>query len=342
MRADLLIAELQGRIDDVLRPLLQRHRTCALLDFPNQPNVGDSAIWLAEEGWLQAAGTTIAYRCDIPTFSPEALRAAISRGVILLSGGGNLGDLWPAHQHFREHVVQSFPHCPIIQLPQSISFNDPRNLARARSIFNAHPDLTLLLRDEQSLELARTEFRTRSILCPDMALALGPLARPASPVVKVFWLARNDIEAGHAEPPTMSTEVERRDWLVDNRTLTTEFDTLLRWAVRRYPRWTGSARAIASSNVYRGYFRRIARARLARGLRLLGRGQVVVTDRLHGHILSLLMGVPHVALDTRYGKVKSFHTTWTKASPITYWADSPEEAQRVALAIAGGSTMRSA
>src|SRR5262249_33497543 len=181
-----------------------------------------------------------------------------------------------------------------------------------------------LLRDEQSLELARNEFRVRSILCPDMALALGPLARPASPVVKVFWLARHDIEARHAEPPTTSTEMERRDWLVDDRTLTGAWDTVLRWAMGRYPRWMGSARAIASSNVYRGYFQRIARARLARGLRLLARGQVVVTERLHGHILSLLMGVPHVALDTRQGKTKAFHTTWTEASPITHCAASPK------------------
>ena len=49
----------------------------------------------------------------------------------------------------------------------------------------------------------------------------------------------------------------------------------------------------------------------------------------------------HVALDTRYGKVKAFHTTWTKA-PVTDWAESPEEAKHVALALAGGSTVRPA
>ncbi|WP_276524270.1 polysaccharide pyruvyl transferase family protein, partial [Enterobacter hormaechei] len=46
-----------------------------------------------------------------------------------------------------------------------------------------------------------------------------------------------------------------------------------------------------------------ARRRVERGLRLLSRGERIVTDRLHGHILSLLLGIPHVVLDNDYGKL---------------------------------------
>jgi hypothetical protein len=44
--------------------------------------------------------------------------------VILLSGGGNLGDFWVEHQRLREHVVQDFPRHKIIQLPQTMFFLD--------------------------------------------------------------------------------------------------------------------------------------------------------------------------------------------------------------------------
>ena len=50
--------------------------------------------------------------------------------------------------------------------------------------------------------------------------------------------------------------------------------------------------------------------RFHRGLEILGRGRGVVTDRLHGHILSSLMGIPHVALDNSYGKLSAFMDTW--------------------------------
>ena len=37
----------------------------------------------------------------------------------------------------------------------------------------------------------------------------------------------------------------------------------------------------------------------------------MVTDRLHAHILSLLLDIPHVVLDNSYGKVGGFVDAWT-------------------------------
>jgi exopolysaccharide biosynthesis protein PssK len=66
------------------------------------------------------------------------------------------------------------------------------------------------------------------------------------------------------------------------------------------------------------------------GCRLLARGKVVVTDRLHGHILSLLLGIPHVLLDNSYGKLRHFHETWTWSMPRVRWVESSAEARAVA------------
>jgi len=40
-----------------------------------------------------------------------------------------------------------------------------------------------------------------------------------------------------------------------------------------------------------------AGARLRRGCDVLSQGRVVIADRLHGHILSLLLGLPHVLMN---------------------------------------------
>ena len=74
----------------------------------------------------------------------------------------------------------------------------------------------------------------------------------------------------------------------------------------------------------------LARKRLFRGIRILSNAKVVITDRLHGHILSLLLGIPHVLLDNRIGKNRAFYETWTRDSAITRWANSPAEAWAVA------------
>jgi pyruvyl transferase EpsO len=73
-----------------------------------------------------------------------------------------------------------------------------------------------------------------------------------------------------------------------------------------------------------------ARHRMRFGCGLLARGKVVVTDRLHGHILCLLLGIPNVVLDNNYGKLRHFHATWTRSMPQVRWAESPDEARAAA------------
>jgi pyruvyl transferase EpsO len=58
---------------------------------------------------------------------------------------------------------------------------------------------------------------------------------------------------------------------------------------------------------------------------------VVITDRLHGHVLSMILGIPHVVIDNSYGKVLSFVNTWSIESPLVRIARSVEEASALAL-----------
>jgi len=67
-----------------------------------------------------------------------------------------------------------------------------------------------------------------------------------------------------------------------------------------------------------------------RGIDLLCSASVVVTDRLHAHVLSLLLGIPHVVTDNVSGKIRSFYETWTSESDLVTWAESLEDGVRIA------------
>jgi pyruvyl transferase EpsO len=71
---------------------------------------------------------------------------------------------------------------------------------------------------------------------------------------------------------------------------------------------------------------------------------MVVTNRLHGHILCVLLGIPHFVSDNSYGKLSAFHGDWTHESPLVTWCDSEEDAVRHALRAlpqqARGATMK--
>ena len=319
---EALIATLRRRIDNTVQPLICRASAVALLDCPNHGNVGDSAIWLGELAYLRSLGIQQPdYTCDIDTYCRDNLARRIGEGVIVLTGGGNLGDLWREHQRFRERVIKDFPHNSIVQLPQSIHFQDRHALTRARGIFSSHAALTLLVRDRKSLAIAQNDLRVPAFLCPDMALCLGPLARPAAPTRDVVWLSRTDKESRLPRTARSDAGVERQDWVEERATGLIRLSRLLDRQTVRHPRSIGPLIALRSR-----VREQVARQRLRRGCRLLAEGRAVITDRLHGHILSLLLGIPHFLLDNSNGKVRSFYETWTSSIGLARWCCTAADA----------------
>lgn len=333
MDARTAVESLRTRLQETLRPLVTPLRRFALIEFPNYANVGDSAIYLGQLAALRALGLgPPCFVCDVRTYDRAELARRIGpRGAILLTGGGGFGDLWPAGHALREEIIGSFPGNPIIQLPQTIFFERAESLRRARSILNAHPNLTVLVRDRRSLEIAETEFRAPSILCPDAAFALGPLGRPVRATRNVLWLLRTDKESATAASAIV--DGVRTDWLDEPLTLLRGLSVMLDRAVR-----LGPLRPLARPVLTRLYSP-LAHQRLERGLRVLASARVVITDRLHGHILCLLMGVPHVVLDNTYGKLSTFREAWTADVDSASWASSPAEARAIASRLVGADIL---
>jgi len=319
---EALVTRLRQRVDATLHPLLSPDRPVALLDFPVYPNVGDSAIWLGTLSSLRRLGVRrLRYVCSFLTYSRQALRRSIGDGQIVLSGGGNFGDVYEPHQRLREEVIAAFPQNPILQLPQSIWYRDASAMERTRRVLESHHAFTLLLRDRASLELAGRAFPgVRTGLGPDMAFGLRPLSSAAPPSNRVVWLSRNDSESMGEEPIETPPGVIRADWAGGAGTAAG------RLAARLYLRIRGRAAIMNSLHAW------LARWRLLRGVRMLGGARCVITDRLHAHVLCLLLGIPHFLLPNRNGKVRALYETWTSSSPLVRWCDSTSEALRLACA----------
>jgi pyruvyl transferase EpsO len=315
-----VVRRLQGIAVDALRGT-GSEAPFALLDFPDHANVGDSAIWLGTMVYFSAhRGQAPRYVSSIDSFSEGALRASVPEGPIFVHGGGNFGDLWPRHQKFREHVLKRFPDREIIQLPQSIHFDDPARAAGAAEAIARHGNFRLFVRDQPSFDFATAHFDCETALCPDMALFIGALDRSA-PDVDVFYLLRTDKERAVGEAVGRGGYTSRvADWLVESR-LSIETRKLGR-VVRemRGGEWDRLALRAAS-------YETAARARVLRGCQLLSSGRVVITDRLHAHLLSLLAGIPHAVLDNSYGKLGRFLDIWTGEAGGVHRATSTADAE---------------
>jgi exopolysaccharide biosynthesis predicted pyruvyltransferase EpsI len=337
-----LLAQLIDKIQDALRATLDGADRVALVNFPNHGNPGDPAIWLGTRAALRRLGVRVAYQCAWDTYSETALRRAVPHGPVLLNGGGNFGDLYAGQQGLRERLLATLRDLPLIQLPQSIHFRDPANLDRMRRLIADHGAVTLLVREHRSDTLAKGQFDAPVHLVPDMAFGLGELPRLGTQTVDVTWLHRVPGDPEYVDhgtpPPGVSSRVvewiheldHEPSWRLGHR-IARHANTALRRQAQRNPSW--AERAWRPLGVT---FAPLSRGWLRRGLHVLGSGRVLVTDKLHGHVLALLAGIPHIVLDNGYGKVSGVYETWTSESSLTRWASSGAEARKLATDMLGG------
>jgi pyruvyl transferase EpsO len=296
-----LIADLQSKIDAVVRPLIPEGPV-SLVDFPNYANVGDSAIWLGQIEFLrQRLGVTPSYGATIDSYSRDALLASATDGPILINGGGNFGTIWPRHHDFILRLLRDHPGRPIVLLPQSLHFDPPEAADEVARAMEQHGRFTMVVRDQKSLAFARQKFPCDVHLAPDMAFFIGA-TQPRRPKDNFLFLMRSDKEKVEGqEMPSIPEGGDVTDWLEESRRRL------------RISRWMGRLSGIMrGGNGKISAYNALALNRYWRGVEILSRGRVVITDRLHAHIMSTLLDIPHVALDNSYGKVGGFIEAWTK------------------------------
>lgn len=324
-----IIRELQAKASSVLDCLIPRDSTIVLLDYPNNTNVGDSLIWLGEMTYLRSRGIDPAYVSDTRNYDPEPIRRLINdpesgRVLILLNGGGNFGTLWPEIQFFRKRVLRDFPGVPVLQLPQSLHFEGQSELSETARLIDEHNAFTLLVRDIPSLELARKHFSCSVELCPDMAFFLGAVESNVQPSLARFILSRTDHEKKenwHQGLALRAGDVSHKvdDWLDCG---------IIERVLHRIEVHSGFVRRVLDKNNrwLLSLWMMLAKARMQRGIAKLQQGRVVITDRLHAHILSLLLNKRHVLIDNSNGKVGSFYRAWTFDFSLVCLVQDPEHA----------------
>jgi pyruvyl transferase EpsO len=288
----------------------------AIVDFPNIRNVGDSAIWLGEIAYLtRRHGVKPAYVSEMYDFSEEELNARVPEGPVFIHGGGNFGDIWMGHQNFRERILRSCVGRPVVQFPQSIHYSSPQRIDETARLIDRHGNFTLLVRDEESKQFSEKHFNCRVVLCPDMALCIGPL-QSAAPQIPLLAMLREDREKAGTQDVSVLGDVPVEDWISEP------------WLPVRVAKTMGMVGAMSLDTLRMRYgrFNAAANQRFGRGIRQISRARTLITDRLHVHILSLLLGRPHAVLDNSYGKIARFMAAFSGGTDLAYRASSLADA----------------
>jgi len=280
----------------------------ALIDEPVHRNVGDHLIHLGITQFFREHDISITARAHTYSYHHRWLGRRVTRDTVLVCcGGGHLGDLYPAHQTLREQLVRDFPRNRIVVLPQSLYFEDKDRMRLAGDIFRDHPDFHLFLRDQDSRQRAEALGLDKLYLAPDMAHALYPIrteSRVPEPQGGRLYLLRQDRE-GADQAKSRATETGASDWSDIVRLPDTLALAGLAAAFR-------ALRGVGSLKVLETLLDRRRAVLVERGITLLAGYEEIVTSRLHGALLGLLMGKQVRMLPSLTGKAEAYHATWLK------------------------------
>lgn len=305
-------------------------KECSLLNYPDYLNVGDHLIGLGTVFYLtNVLKAKIKYTAaGAADFSGEVMERQVGKAPIILQGGGNLGDLWSDHQEFREQIISNYRDRPIVIMPQSINFESKSNLTKAAAIFNAHPNLTLFIRENSSYEIAIKHFYNCLIIkTPDIAFQLlnmsGLISNNTGTNSSILYHCRTDKElkkdfspASLFGLPNLVTE----DWISSEWKIWRSCKSILETAQADTEPSPAVFNSLYDPNIYR-----ISWTIMHKGIKQFRQHRLIITNRLHGHILCILLGIPHIFLANSYHKNESFYETWTHRIPFCKFVKDPAQ-----------------
>lgn len=260
------------------------------------PNLGDQAQAAAIPLWLNKhfGRQVIQLRTHELEQDRWNLPARTSpHEIVFMHSGGNFGDDWYETQLLREQLVSDLHDRAIIQLPQTIHYSSGeeglRRLERSQAVFGTCKHLMLFGRDRQSAELAKRYFPTTKVDAkPDMVLSLQSyiekrhpdiIRAPSTSANRVLLIMRNDKEGifSNGEKSGLMAALKSQGYAVEL------------WDTDVKDRFPDDDKLTV----------------ILRYLRYIASFDMVVTDRYHGLIFTVLCKRPCVVLPTHNHKLTS-------------------------------------
>jgi pyruvyl transferase EpsO len=326
------------RLREAFTPLVARGAPVALVDFTETPNAGNHAMWLGEKRLLTELGATVVYQCSAQSYDRAAMAEKLGAGTIFLHGGAHAGGKDAAHRGFRWRVLADFPQNAAIVMPHQPAPQDEDHMTRAAETMKGRANLILFAASEKARQTLTRHFgnSTRIELAPDATFLLPPRKRIAEIAYDMVWIARTDGDKANEQTETAARLSSQS---AEKFTIPGFSDGVeISYVAKHRPQTillTDWQALVYENELARLALRRLdfdswAQVYVNRAFYLLSLGQVLITDRLHAHLLAILLGIPNILLNDGAGRNWAFHESWTKASPRCHLAHNPAEAWALA------------
>lgn len=265
--------------------LLRKNKMIFLFCSPFHHNMGDHAQTFCIQQW---------YKSNYPEYEMLILQSSITTNWLL----GNIrrfirkNDLLVCHsgyhltnlydeQRIYFYIIRHFQDYPILIFPQTINYTTAESLNEARIILNSHPNLTILCRDEKSYATAIENFpKANLLLYPDIVTSLIGTKQFSFSRNGILFCVRDDKEAYYNKEQIDSLRAKfGKDRTSITDTTRNDFSVLYLYKHR------GEA--------------------LEKVLNEFAHYKLVITDRYHGTIFSMITNTPVVVIGSTDHKLSS-------------------------------------
>ena len=296
--------ELQGKLKSIANVIGERK--IIYLDYPTHKNVGDLLIFQGALEFFNSSGLLIsaAFSCHNCDFTKiDRLLEKSEEYCIVLHGGGNFGDIYLQHQLFRSEVFKRYPEQRIVLLPQSAHYQSNENYLKDKKIISQLKDAYFFARDEPTLEIF-SDMGVASYLSPDIAHSLYKTLPFVPKTRGTLYFLRKDIEKCSSTNNEINQGI---DWI----------DMVSFWdqkMIRLLVHFQKNSRCF-SKQVFNFWCWRSKKISY-NAAKYFSSHELIVTSRMHGHILSCLLEVNNEVIDNFYGKNSRYFNCWTKKFPL--------------------------
>ena len=276
-------------------------KTAYLVATPTYENVGDAAIVLGMKDFLRQCGYE--HIVEITTAQFWNYRRCLQRlmpknALIILNGGGNMGDIYQLEEMNRRTVLDDFPNHRIVIFPQTIYYKDEQKAYSSVPHYNRE-NITIAAREQVSYDVMKRLYPSANIiLSPDVVLSLNYSGQIHSRngIVACFRGDSEQLLADHDRISLLSKLSEQgHDVVITDM--------------------------IHGAEIPKESRKRIVEQKI----RLFAGARLVVTDRLHGMILCAISGTPCLVFGNNHHKVRGVYE-WIRHLQYIRFVHSVDEA----------------
>lgn len=228
--------------------------------------------------------------------------------LIAITGGGFLGSLWKENEDIAKSVYKIFSDKKIVIFPQTIFYKNNYVMPSVKQLYKNCKNLNVFVRDN-SYKWSKDELLKNTTAqvfnVPDIVLSLNysDLSLKRNGVLCCF---RNDKEKTTSS--RISAKVNRLCSELNISKI--DYDTVFPYFIK-----LNDCKKFAEEKIQPFLHSRL-----------------VITDRLHGMIISVITGTPCIVLDNVSKKISGVYNLWLRNNENIYFAKNEDEITKELLA----------